>query len=75
MASFGGGATILGLIAVGTHEPRPSLFEEASQPILGWALTSAGLSLLLIAWVLHVITQAITAHAQLTTEAIKEAQP
>lgn len=74
MASFGGGATVLGLLAIGTHDPKPGLFEEASQPILGWALTSGGLSLLLIAWALHIITQSIAAHAELTTKAIKEAQ-
>ena len=73
MASFGGGATVLGLLAIGTHDPKPGLFEEASPPILGWALTSGGLSLLLIAWVLHIITRAIAAHAEVTAEAIKEA--
>jgi len=75
MASFGGGATVLGLLAIGTHDPKPTLFSEPSQPILGFALTSGGLSLLLIAWVLHIITQSIAAHAELTAEAIKETKP
>ena len=65
MVSIGSIATLIGLISFITHEPGGY---NAPTPPIGTVGLTVGLSLLLLAWALQIITEAIAAHAELTTK-------